>query len=288
MNNKAVGENGDSGFRRYADEIARIALLTPADEIALARRIKQGDAAARALMIRSNLRLVVKIALGYTRLGLPLLDLIEEGNIGLMAAIDRFDPDNGAKISTYAVWWIKQRIKLALQNQGKIIRLPVHFGDKALRIHRISAQMSETLGRAPSDEELSEEVGLDRAEVAHLRSACLPLTSLDAPIVDSAETELGETLGDEREQTPFDRLGLKDLYARIAGALHLLTERERKIVSERFGLDGVEPKTLEDVGLELGITRERVRQVQNAALAKLRGAITIHDIDARVRLGAAA
>src|SRR3954451_18948860 len=173
MNNNAGGEDSGTGFRRYIDEIARVALLTPADELALARRIRHGDAAARALMIRSNLRLVVKIALSYTRLGLPLLDLIEEGNIGLMTAVDRFDPENGAKLSTYAVWWIKQRIKRALQNQSKIIRLPVHFGDKVLRLRRISAQMTEALGRSPSDEELSEEVGLDRAEIAHLQSASL-------------------------------------------------------------------------------------------------------------------
>ena len=283
-----TNEVGDRGFRTYVDEIARIPLITPEEQIALALRMKRGDASARTLMIRSNLRLVVKVALAYTNLGLPLLDLIEEGNIGLMEAVDRFDPEKGAKLSTYAVWWIRQRIKRALQNQGKIIRLPVHFGDKVLRVHRISAQMSETLGRAPTDEELSEEIGLDRTEIARVQRASLQPTSLDAPIVDAAETEVGDTVADEREQTPFEVLRRKDLYAHITDALRVLNEREHKILNARFGLDGSNAKTLEEVAQEFGITRERIRQVQNAALTKLRQAIRNQDAGICLPLPAAA
>ena len=268
-----TAEDTGSGFRKYVDEIGRYPLITAADELALAERIKAGDTEARTLMIRANLRLVVKVALGYTNLGLPLLDLVEEGNIGLMKAVDRFDPAKGAKLSTYAMWWIKQRIKRALQNQGKIIRLPVHFGDKVFRVNRIATRMSETLGRVPTHEELSEEVGLSIAEVAQLRAASIRPATLDAPLGDSAEMEFGETISDDREPSPFERLRQKDLQAQLQRTFHVLSDRERQIVRARFGLDGGKPKTLEQVGAEIGVTRERVRQLQNAAFDKLRHAI---------------
>ena len=287
MSNYRGGEDRSAAFRRYADEIAQIPLITPEQEIALAARMKEGDAEARTLMIRSNLRLVVKVALSYTNLGLPLLDLVEEGNIGLMKAIDRFDPTKGAKLSTYAVWWIKQAIRRALQNQTKIIRLPVHFGDKVFRLSRISARMSETLGRQPTDDELSEEVGVPVAEIVNLKIACLRPASLDAPIAES-ETEFGETIGDERQATPFQALHDKDQRSQLSGVLHVLSERERKILSSRFGLDGAPRQTLQEVGAQLGITRERIRQVQNVALEKLRRAITARNSEPNPDLPAAA
>lgn len=275
MNNTYMtAADSGSAFRRYLEEITRYPLITPEDEIALAARMQQGDSGARSTMISANLRLVVKLALAYTNLGLPLLDLIEEGNIGLIKAVDLFDPAKGAKLSTYAVWWIKQQIRRALQNQGKIIRLPVHFGDKVFRVNRITASMSETLGRLPTHEEVSEEVGLTVAEVAQLRTAGVRPDSLDAPLGDAGETELGETIGDARARTPFELLRQKDLQAQLRSVFGVLNERERRIISARFGLDGGRPKTLEEIGAELGVTRERIRQLQNIALAKLRNAMS--------------
>jgi RNA polymerase primary sigma factor len=288
MNSYIRDEDRSAAFTKYVREIASIPLITPADEIALAARIKLGDADARTLMIRSNLRLVVKLAFSYTNLGLPLLDLVAEGNIGLMKAVDRFDPEKGAKLSTYAIWWIKQSIKRALQNHGKIIRLPVHIGDKVYRLNRISAQMTEVLGRQPTDDELSDEVGLPQAEIAKLQTAWIRPASLDAPVADSAETEFGETIGDERERTPFETLRDKDILAQVLPVLELLTRRERMIVDARFGLNGGEPRTLDAIGAELGITRERVRQLQNVAIEKLRTAITARDVNWSRALRAAA
>ena len=288
MNSYIRDEDRSAAFTKYVREIASIPLITPADEIALAARIKLGDADARTLMIRSNLRLVVKLAFSYTNLGLPLLDLVAEGNIGLMKAVDRFDPEKGAKLSTYAIWWIKQSIKRALQNHGKIIRLPVHIGDKVYRLNRISAQMTEVLGRQPTDDELSDEVGLPQAEIAKLQTAWIRPASLDAPVADSAETEFGETIGDERERTPFETLRDKDILAQVLPVLELLTRRERMIVDARFGLNGGEPRTLDAIGAQLGITRERVRQLQNVAIEKLRTAITARDVNWSRALRAAA
>src|SRR5678815_5190706 len=211
-----AAEDSDTGIKIYLREIGQIPLLTPQEEIELAARIKVGDKEARAKMIRSNLRLVVKIAHDYANLGLPLLDLISEGNIGLMKAVERFDPAKGGKLSTYAAWWIKQSIKRALANQSKTIRLPVHLVDKISKMRRVAMQMSEELGREPSDDELAEEVG--------------------------------------------------DL-------LSVLDEREKKIIFSRFGLDGRKAKTLEEVGKKFGVTRERIRQLQNIALMKLRRAL---------------
>src|SRR5437879_2592955 len=238
----------DSGLNRYLREIGRIPLLTPQQEIALAGKIKDGDAAARTQMINSNLRLVVTIARDYTNLGLPLLDLISEGNIGLTKAVERFDPTKGAKLSTYAMWWIKQSIKRALANQSKTIRIPVHFGDKLAKVRRVSLQMSDELGREPTDDELAEEIGITSEKVARLRSVGVRPASLDAPIGDDDSTEFVETVGDEQAQTPFELLRDKNLLHEMDGLLDVLDAREKKIISQRFGLDGGTPKTLEDVG----------------------------------------
>jgi RNA polymerase primary sigma factor len=263
----------DPGLNRYLREIGRIPLLTPQEEIELAWKIKKGDAAARERMINSNLRLVVTLARDYTNLGLPLLDLISEGNIGLTKAVERFDPAKGAKLSTYAMWWIKQSIKRALANQSKTIRLPVHLIDKVAKVRRVSLQISEELGREPTDEELGEELGIAGEKVARLRSLGIRPASLDAPIADDDSTQLGESVGDEDAQTPFEWLRDKNLRGEIDGLIALLDSREKRIISQRFGLDGGKPKTLEDVGKNFGITRERIRQLQNIALAKLRRAL---------------
>ncbi|HXP34041.1 MAG TPA: sigma-70 family RNA polymerase sigma factor [Chthoniobacterales bacterium] len=264
----------DTGLNRYLREIGRIPLLTPQQEIELAGKIKKGDAAARERMINANLRLVVTIAHDYVNLGLPLLDLISEGNIGLTKAVERFDPAKGAKLSTYAMWWIKQSIKRALANQGKTIRLPVHLVDKVAKVRRVSLQMSEELGREPTDDELGEEIGIAGEKVARLKSLGIRPASIDGPIGDDDSTEFGEVIGDEEAQTPFELLRDKNLLDEMDGLLDVLDKREQKIISQRFGLDGGKPKTLEDVGKNFGVTRERIRQLQNIALAKLRRALS--------------
>ena len=263
----------DLGLKRYLQEIGQFSLLTPQQEIELARKIKKGDAAARERMINANLRLVVTIARDYANLGLPLLDLISEGNIGLTKAVERFDPTKGAKLSTYAMWWIKQAIKRALANQSKTIRVPVHLADKLAKMRRLSLQMSDELGREPTDQELGEEIGIASEKVARLKSVGIRPTSLDAPIADDDSTEFAEVVGDDEAQTPFELLRDKNLLGEVDGLLEVLDPRERKIISQRFGLDGGKPKTLEDVSKDFGITRERIRQLQNIALAKLRRAL---------------
>jgi RNA polymerase primary sigma factor len=264
----------DNGLTRYLREIGRIPLLTPEQEIELAARIKGGDAAARDRMILGNLRLVVTIAHDYANLGLPLLDLISEGNIGLTKAVERFDPAKGAKVSTYAMWWIKQSIKRALANQSKTIRLPVHLVDKIAKVRRVSLQMSDELGREPTDDELGEEVGIAGEKVAGLKGLGVRPASLDAPIADDNSDAFGELVGDDDAQTPFELLRDKNLRGEMSGLIALLDTREKKIISQRFGLDGGTPKTLEDIGKDFGITRERIRQLQNIALAKLRHALS--------------
>ena len=264
----------DFGLTRYLRDIGQFPLLTPQQEIELAKKIKNGDAAARDRMINANLRLVVTIARDYANLGLPLLDLISEGNIGLTKAVERFEPTKGAKLSTYAMWWIKQSIKRALANQSKTIRLPVHLADKVAKVRRVSLQMSDELGREPTDDELGEEIGIDSNKITRIKSVGIRPASLDAPIADNDSTEFGEVIGDDTAQTPFELLRDKNLLGEVDGLLEVLDPRERKIISQRFGLDGAEPKTLEDVGKDFGITRERIRQLQNVALAKLRRALT--------------
>jgi RNA polymerase primary sigma factor len=266
-------DDTESGIKIYLREIGQIALLTPAEEIELAARIKKGDKEARAKMIRANLRLVVKIAHDYNNLGLPLLDLISEGNIGLMKAVERFDPAKGGKLSTYAAWWIKQSIKRALANQSKTIRLPVHLVDKISKMRRVALQMSEELGREPTDDELAEEVGMASAKVSQLKTVSIRPASLDAPISDDDTTEFGEIVGDEEALTPFEHLRDQNLRDEVADLISVLDEREKKIIFSRFGLDGGKPKTLEEVGRKFGVTRERIRQLQNIALMKLRRAL---------------
>jgi len=263
----------DSSLKLYLREISKTPLLTPDEEVELAKRIKKGDKEARSHMIRANLRLVVKIAQDYAGYGLPISDLISEGNIGLMKAVERFDPKKGGKLSTYAAWWIKQSIKRALANQSKTIRLPVHMVDKIAKMRRISTMLAEALGREPTYEELAEEIGLPRRKLAMLKQASQRPTSLDAPINEGEATEYGEIIGDERAVNPLEMLSDKNLQSQLDGLLSVLDERERKIIDERFGLTGKKPMTLEEVGRQFGVTRERIRQLQNSALTKMRRAL---------------
>src|SRR5213596_2274167 len=221
-----AAEDSDTGIKIYLREIGQIPLLTPDQEIELAAKIKKGDREARALMIRSNLRLVVKIAHDYANLGLPLLDLISEGNIGLMKAVERFEPSKGGKLSTYGSWWIKQSIKRALANQSKTIRLPVHLVDKISKMRRVAMKLQEEFGREPTDEELAEEMGMTPARVAQLRTAAIRPASLDAPIGDEDSNNFAEVVQDENAQTPYKHLEDKTVTKMLQEMVTTLDPRE--------------------------------------------------------------
>jgi RNA polymerase primary sigma factor len=271
-------DDGDSGIKIYLREIGQTPLLTREEEVKLARRIKRGDQAARQHMIKANLRLVVKIAHDYSSYGLPLLDLISEGNIGLMKAVERFDPKKGGKLSTYAAWWIKQSIKRALANQSKTIRLPVHLVDKIARMRRVAMQLAEEFGREPTDEELGEELNMAPAKIAQLRTAAIRPASLDANVgQDDDGASLGDLIGDENAATPSELFSDKNLRKSVMDLLHVLDERELKIITMRFGLDGKKEMTLEEVGRKFKVTRERIRQLQNIALRKVKRALDKQD-----------
>jgi RNA polymerase primary sigma factor len=263
-------------LNRYLLEIGRMPLLSSAQEIQIARQIQNGDGAARERMINANLRLVVTIARDYINLGLPLIDLISEGNIGLMKAVDRFDPEKGVKLSTYAIWWIKRAIKGALADQSKTIRLPAKTIEKITRMRRVSAQMGNELGREPTEDELGQELGIATEKVARLRRVGLRPESLDAPVSAYEQTELGESIPDEKTQTPFESLREKDFSDQINRVLKSLNNRESTIIAARFGLDGTTAKPLEQVAELIGVTRERVRQLELGALSKLRRAFKKH------------
>ena len=262
--------DGDTAFRLYLREVGQTPLLTPQEEIEFARRVKKGDKKAREQMIKANLRLVVKIARDYEGYGLPLLDLINEGNIGLMKGVERFDPRKGAKLSTYAAWWIKQSIKRALANQSKTIRLPVHIVDKLFHLRRATAKLEEVLGREPTDEELAGELGFPVARVNQLRRAAVRPTSLDAPIGDDETNRVADVVKDENADTPYEQLEEKTNSALVHKMVETLDARERAILRQRFGLDGGDRKTLEEIGEQFGVTRERIRQIEEIALRKLR------------------
>ncbi len=254
----------------YLREIGQVKLITPQEEIALAKRIRRGDPRAREHMIKANLRLVVKIAHDYEGMGLPLLDLINEGNIGLMKGVERFDPRKGAKLSTYASWWIKQSIKRALANQSKTIRLPVHVVDKVAHIRRAEVKLRAALDRDPTDEELAHELDLDPRRIRQYRLASKAPVSLDAPIGDDATERVSEIVADPNAAAPFDRLVQETDTQLVREVLGTLDQRENKILTLRFGLEDGKERTLEEVGAQLGVTRERIRQIQEQALKKLR------------------
>ncbi len=262
--------SGDT-LQLYLREIGQVKLLTPKEELALARRVQRGDRKAREHMITANLRLVVKIARDYEGLGLPLLDLINEGNIGLMKSIKRFNPDKGAKLSTYSSWWIKQSIRRALSNQSKTIRLPVHVIDKMTHIRRAEVKLREVLDHEPTDEEVAEELGLKARRVRQYRDASRAPVSLDSPIGnDDDSAAISEIVADANAAAPFDGIVRDNDNELVKEVLATLDARESKILAMRFGLDNGKPQTLEDVGKRLGVTRERVRQIQEQALQKMR------------------
>ena len=254
----------------YLKQISVIPLITVQEEIALAKQIAGGDEKAREKMITANLRLVVKIAQDYSNIGLSLLDLINEGNIGLMKAVERFDPSKGGKLSTYASWWIKQSIKRALANQSKTIRLPVHMVDRVTQIRKTTLYLTEKLGREPTDDEIAEEMKIPVSRITHLKSVSKKPSSLDSPINNEEGSTLGDIVADEKSNSPVENLQSKSLIGDVDKVLSTLEPREADIIRLRFGLEGQDPQTLEEVGERIGITRERVRQLQEQAIRQLR------------------
>ena len=281
---RSSGYEGDASFTLYLREIGQVKLLTPQEEIDLALRIQQGDKKAREEMIKANLRLVVKIARDYEGIGLPLMDLISEGNIGLMKAVERFDPSKGAKLSTYASWWIKQSIKRALANQSKTIRLPVHLVDKISKMRRCAVRLQEELGREPTDEELADELGISASRVAHLRVAATRPASLDGPVAGDDTTSLGELVQDENAESPCEQLEEKNVLRILRQMVESLPSREALILKARFGLDGATEESLDQIGRDFGVTRERIRQLQETALNKLRKRLQRMDLSTPSRL----
>ena len=257
-------------LKLYMQNISKYPLISPKEEGVLAKQIAKGDAEARAKLIRSNLRLVVKIAHDFKGLGLPLLDLISEGNIGLMRAVEKFDPSKGAKLSSYAAWWIKQAMRRALANQARTIRIPVQSASKISKIQAAKARLTEKLGREPTDKEISVEVNLTERTVNGLRQGKTTTVSIQAPFHPGEEGELKDILPDEKSLPPNDLVQDAETLSHMMSLTDKLEERERVILDLRFGLTGDPPKTLEQVSAAIGRTRERVRQIQNQALVKLR------------------
>lgn len=255
----------------YLNQIRQTPLLTIEEEAKLAARIQRGDQTAREHMIKANLRLVVKIAYDYYNLGLPLLDLISEGNLGLIKAVERFDPGKGGKLSTYASWWIKQSMKRALANQSKTIRLPVHLVDKIAHMWRVINQYMEKLGREPDNEELAFEMRVPVEKIALLKTVSVRPASLDAPLGEFPDGGLlGDIVEDEKSPNPRESLGDRNLIDDLRAMVGSLEPREAEILRLRYGLDGGEERTLEEVGKRFNVTRERVRQLQYTALRQIR------------------
>jgi RNA polymerase primary sigma factor len=246
----------EGSLRAYLREIAQVPLLTAEEEQTLAARVQLGDAGARDLMIRANLRLVVTIAFEHVNRGMALSDLISEGNLGLVTAVERFVPARNSRFATYAAWWIKQHIRRAL-SKDRTIRIPVHVSERIVKIHHASEQMTFDLGRMPSDAELAEELGLAASRVEQLRRASYNSLSLNAAVYGDDSMELSEMVGEADPLTPFDQTGARNQAETLHKALALLRERDRRIIVQRFGLDGTGEKTLAEIATQFGLTRER-------------------------------
>lgn len=254
----------------YLSEIGYSALLTPAEEVYLGRRIQQGDEVSRRRMIESNLRLVVKIARKYLNRGLPLLDLIEEGNLGLIHAVEKFDPERGFRFSTYATWWIRQTIERGIMNQTRTIRLPVHIVKELNLYLRAASRLTRSLDRAPSPEEIAALLDRPPEDVKRLLGLSGQMASVDVPIGRDGERLLLDAIPDEANADPSEVLQDSDLRAVIGRWLAQLGDKQRAVVERRFGLNGFDKCTLEDAGAAIGLTRERVRQIQIDAIKRLR------------------
>ncbi len=270
----AAGEIPDSQLdatRLYLNEIGFSKLLTAEEEVYYARLAQKGDAAARRRMIECNLRLVVKIARRYMNRGLALLDLIEEGNLGLIRAVEKFDPERGFRFSTYATWWIRQTIERAIMNQTRTIRLPIHVVKEINVYLRAARQLTQTLDHEPTAEEIADLLDRPLNEVKRMLGLNERVTSVDTPYGKDADKPLLDTIADENARDPTEHIQADDLSGHLDEWLGKLNEKQREVVERRFGLHGYENSTLEQVANELGVTRERVRQIQMDALKRLRG-----------------
>lgn len=263
----------DDSVRLYLREIGKIPLLTSAEEFDLAQRVLKGDKKAKDKMAEANMRLVVSIAKRYSGRGLDLLDLIQEGNTGLLRAVEKFDPDKGFKFSTYATWWIRQAITRAIADQARTIRIPVHMVETINKLLRTQRRMTQELNREPTIEELAKELEIEPSKVEYVMKIKQDITSLDAGIGRDGEDEdsvLGDFIEDGDSVTPEESATTQLLKEQVQSILSTLSDREQKIIKMRFGLDGGKSHTLEEVGREFAVTRERIRQIEAKALAKLR------------------
>jgi RNA polymerase primary sigma factor len=254
-------------LRLYLREIGRVPLLTAAQEVSLAKRIERGDTAAKSHMVEANLRLVVSIAKGYMNRGLSFLDLIQEGSLGLIRAVEKFDYRRGYKFSTYATWWIRQAVTRAIADKARTIRIPVHMVEKLNRVVHMERQLIQRLGREPTPEEIAKELELPTQDVRDIMRIAQAPISLERPVGEE-DSELGDFLEDEQSPSPFDEASLNLRSRDLRRVLDSLPERERRVLELRFGLVG-DPQTLEEVGRAFGVTRERIRQIENNTLKKL-------------------
>jgi RNA polymerase primary sigma factor len=260
----------DDALGAYLREIGRGVLLTKEQEVELAKQIEAGSDAARRRMTEANLRLVVSIAKKYQGRGLPLLDLIQEGNVGLMRAVAKFDHRRGFKFSTYATWWIRQAVLRSIGDQARTIRLPIHIGDQTNKLVRVSDRLRDSLGRQPTDEEIGEELGLKPIEVEALRQTSRDTVSLETPIGEEGDTELGHLIEDANAESPALAALQSDLKDQVDDVLGTLEPRERRVIQLRFGLGDGHQRALDEVARRLGTSRETVRQLERQALDKLR------------------
>ena len=256
--------------RMYLKEIGRINLLSSDEEFEYARLAEQGDEYAKKMLAESNLRLVVSIAKRYVGRGMLFLDLIQEGNIGLMKAVDKFDPDKGYKFSTYATWWIRQAITRAIADQARTIRIPVHMVETINKLARVQRQLTQELNREPTDEEIAKKIGISVEKVREVYKISQDPVSLETPIGEEDDSHLGDFIKDERTMSPEEYATIEMLKEELSGVLLTLTEREEKVLRLRFGLDDGQCRTLEEVGQVFNVTRERIRQIEAKALRKLR------------------
>jgi RNA polymerase primary sigma factor len=258
-------------LKTYLKEIRTISLLTAKQEIALSRKVHKGDENARASMIRANLRLVINIAKRYIYLGIPLLDLIEEGNLGLMKAVDKFNPRKGYRFSTYAAWWIKQGITRSISEQGKMIRVPVYMNELISKWKKRRERLTQKLNRVPTDREIARSLSLPKDKIEQINLWMSTSTSsLDAPIGDGDEGQVADLIEDETAQAPDEGIEHMLDKERVQNLLGIMSSRERDVLDMRFGLADGKPQTLAEVALKLNISRERVRQIEEGALKKLR------------------
>jgi len=267
---RPASKAGRDPIRIYLDEIRRTKLLTAEEELKLARKVSEGDDSARSLMIESNLRLVVSIAKRYMNRGLPLLDLIEEGNMGLIRAVEKFDYKRGFRFSTYATWWIRQAIERAIVNQARIIRLPVHVSEDITKVLKTERRLVQKLSREVTVKDLSTEMDLPVNKIQKILQLIRRTTSIETPIGLDDDQELINLIPDENAPMPSDQIEDEKRVALIFSWLDELLENEKQIIILRFGLDDGEPRTLESIGQLFGVTRERIRQIEASALRKLR------------------